>query len=199
MAGDREDQRPSRSAHCGLFQQRNRKLRGGRQPIDAPGDVAARVAAMNDIVYENAADRAAGGFRNVEYLDGGLRRPQGCEVDGQSAHDRTAAVKDNKVEREARKFGRPRVGYDQIGAAIAALVLETVELDTDLRRCLGRSWRRAKKERPNEDKRKAHRGRPGPAGKAHSTDETVAPHLPGCTSFRRSPSAASLTARPGDR
>ena len=61
---------------------------------------------MSDIVDQNAADRAACGLGNAEYLDAGLRRPRWCHIDRQAVHDRPAAVEDDEVEREAREFGR---------------------------------------------------------------------------------------------
>src|SRR4029077_21250382 len=119
----------------------------GRQPIDAPRDVAAIVAATDHIVDENAADAAARGFLDVEHLDAGLLRPQRSYIDRQPVHDRPAAVEDDKVECEAREFGRFWVGDDEIGAAIAALILETVELEPDRRRWFGGTRRRPTKQR----------------------------------------------------
>src|SRR5215472_18067351 len=128
---------------------------------------------MNDVVDENAADRAACRLRDVEHLDAGFRRPDGGHIDRQPAHDRPTAIKDHEVEREARIIGRSRVADDDKGAAISALVLETVELDADRRRGFGRLSRRPGQEHLTEDERETYRGGPEPAA-AHSTDNPIA-------------------------
>jgi hypothetical protein len=51
-----------------------------------------------------AADGAAAGFRNVEHLDGGFRRPQGCHIDGQLTRDRPATVKGKTASRTKPEY-----------------------------------------------------------------------------------------------
>ena len=91
-------------------------------------------------------------------------------------HNRPAAVEDDEVERKAREFGRSRVGDDEIGATIAALILETVELDPDRRRRFGAGRGRPTKQRAPSKKGNVARSRRDPArspGEARSTDETA--------------------------
>src|ERR1700751_3755699 len=67
MTGGREGQRQPHFAHCGVFQQRNRKLRRGAQPTDAPWDIAAR---ENFAGYSRVAETAlpCGTAAVAEYL-----------------------------------------------------------------------------------------------------------------------------------
>src|SRR5271156_1524092 len=106
---------------------------------------------MQHLVDQNAADRAARCFGDIEYLDHGLIRAHGGDIDGEPARDRAAAVEQDQVERETRERGRPGIGDDEIGAAISALLLKLVELKANRFWRFGPCWRRPPAERERKD------------------------------------------------
>ena len=145
-----------------------RKLLDAIAALGASASTTAATAAVSDASASPDAERrqltvmfrstgsAAASFRSLRPISTTKprasrrsttdRRTLRC-VDGQPAHDRPAAIEDDEVERKARELGRSRVGDHEIGAAIAALIFETIELDPNRRRRFGAGRCRPTKQR----------------------------------------------------